>query len=148
VEDGARVDVLLCHGWGSVSPRTGECLWRGASISGGFSGLLLSGMQGASSEGEVQEIEKVITRAFQVVVRYLYSAELLESEGRSIRQSRSWCGRTATGQRRRGRWRQSTLFAMAFGLEQSAIVCYYCVAIFVDICLLYDVDQTLEPMVD
>ncbi len=168
-------------------------------------------MQGGSSEGGVQEIKQVSAEAFQMVLRYLYTAELPESgeggagagggrgEGSSgggergggkgkeqgskgkggkgaggnggkskgegeeakgrqvlerevlkaadllrleallwstawrrsgegwrwIRRSRSWCGRTATGQRRRARWRQSTLFAIAgaFGLSSYTTIC-------------------------
>ena len=44
-----------------------------------FYGLFLSGMQGVSSEGGVQEIEQVSAGAFRVVLRYLYTAELPES---------------------------------------------------------------------
>jgi hypothetical protein len=47
-----------------------------------FRGLLLSGMQGERSEGGVQEIElgEVSAGALRVVLRYLYTAELPESE--------------------------------------------------------------------
>jgi hypothetical protein len=44
-----------------------------------FRGLFLSGIQGRSSEGGVQEIEQVSSGAFWVVPRYLLTAELLES---------------------------------------------------------------------
>jgi hypothetical protein len=41
--------------------------------------LFLSGLQGGSSEGGVQEIEQVSAGALRVVMRHLYTAELPES---------------------------------------------------------------------
>ena len=43
-------------------------------------------------------------------------------------------------------WKVATEYFVRYGIRVGTIC--NCVAIFVDICLLYDVDQTLEPMVD
>ena len=44
-----------------------------------FRVLFLSGMQGGSSEGGIQEIEQVSPGTFRVVLWYLYTDELPES---------------------------------------------------------------------
>jgi DNA-binding beta-propeller fold protein YncE len=74
-EDGALADVVLVVD-GERFPAHRVIL---AARSVYFRGLFLSGMQGGSSEGGVQEIEQVSAGAFRVVLRYLYTAELPES---------------------------------------------------------------------
>ena len=84
VEDGALADVVLVVD-GERFPANRVVL---AAQSEYFRGLFLSGMQGGSSEGGVQEIEQVSAGAFRVVLRYLYTA--------APERGRGWCRRGKT----------------------------------------------------
>ena len=75
MEDGNLADVVLVVEGERFPAHRGVL----AAQSEYFRGLFLSGMQGARSEGGVQEIEQVSAGAFRVVLRYLYTAQLPES---------------------------------------------------------------------
>ena len=75
LENGSLADVVLVVEGERFPAHRGVL----AAQSEYFRGLFLSGMQGARSEGGVQEIEQVSAGAIRVVLRYLYTAELPES---------------------------------------------------------------------
>jgi DNA-binding beta-propeller fold protein YncE len=75
LENGTLADVVLVVEGERFPAHRGVL----AAQSEYFRGLFLSGMQGARSEGGVQEIEQVSAGAIRVVLRYLYTAELPES---------------------------------------------------------------------